>query len=163
MDFLTANWGSLASVVGLVATIFIAWSARSAARSASQAATAARNDIARYLQTVDLTRAIGLIQRVKLLHEVRQWEVARDQYQTLREMLSYILARCPGSQTERHRKLRVAITQVRLVEDFVGARVNQGIDDTERARLNRALNEIQSGLEELAADIGFGESPEEEK
>jgi hypothetical protein len=43
------------------------------------------------------------------------------------------------------------------MENLVGEHINRSIGDTERGNLNRELNEIQSDLEELASDLGFGD------
>ena len=163
IEFVAANWGSLASAVGLIVTILIALGARSASRAAHKAARQTGDRIVRYLQTVDLVRAIGLIQRIKLLHDTERWESAMEQYQDLRRMLSDIIARCPESQAELRDKLATGRTAVSSTEDLVGNRDNQPITAQERARMNRLLNEIQGALEELASAIGFGDSPGEAK
>ena len=110
------------------------------------------------MQTVDLQRAIGLIERIKTLHGNDRWEGATELYQTLREMLSEVIARCPDNQTDVREKLAVARTVVRDMENFVRQRVSRDITDLDRFHWNRSLNEIQSGLEELASSVGFGDS-----
>ena len=167
MEFVTGNWGGLVSVVGLAVSvvgliwaIVVARGARSASQAAHKAAREAVGQIARHLQTVDLERAIGLIQRIKLLHDIAWWEAAMEQYQALRAMLSDIIARCPEGHTERRQRLNTARMRVRSMENLVRERINQSIGDTERANLNRELNEIQSDLEELASELGFGDPQE---
>ena len=81
-----------------------------------------------------------------------------EQYQSLRMMLSDIIARCPENQTEFREKLATARTIVRNMENFVGERIGQPIGERERSALNQPLNDIQSDLEELASGMGFGES-----
>ncbi len=165
IEFVTGNWGSLASVVGVFVSLAgLSWAIREArrARSAAQAARAAasetRSYIARHLQVVDLQRAIALIQRIKLLHDSDRWETAMEQYQPLRAMLADIIARCPEHQPEIRGKLATARRLVGRTENFVGERVREGIEESHRSRLNRRLNRIQSNLEELASDMGFGDS-----
>ena len=106
IDFVTDNWGSLASAAGLVVSfVGIGWAiielrrARAAAQAARAAANETRNDIARHVQAVDLERAIALIQRIKLLHDIGRWDAAMEQYQALRSILSHIIARCSESQS----------------------------------------------------------------
>lgn len=156
IEFFTGNWGSLASALGLLVTIAIAWSARAASRSAEKATVETRGYIERHLQTIDLERAVGLIQRIKLLHDTGRWQAAMEQYQALRMLLSDIIARCPEDRTEILPDLATARILVRSMENFVGERVNREIQDSERSELNRQLNEIQSGLEELASATGLG-------
>ena len=165
IEFVTGNWGSLASVVGVFVSLAgLSWAIREArrARSAAQAARAAasetRSYIARHLQVVNSERAIALIQRIKLLHEIDRWEVAMEQYQPLRAMLADIIARCPESQPEIRGKLTTARNLVGRMENFVGERISQGISEDDRSLLNRELNSIQSDLEELVSAMGFGDS-----
>ena len=132
--------------------------ARSASQAAKNAANDTRDQIARHLQAVDLERAIGLIQRIKLLHDTDRWEAATEQYQTLRTMLSDIIVRCPAEQYELREKLATARMIVRDIEDSVGERTTYPIDELTRPGLNQSLNDMQSYLEELASSMVFGDS-----
>ncbi len=170
MEFWSATWGDAATVVGILVSLGgLGWAiteargARSASQAAQTAADETRDQIARHLQTVDLQRAIGLIQLVKTLHDNSQWEAAREHYQTLREMLTGIIVRCPEHQTEFRERLTTARTEIRLMEDFVRERFVAGITEHDRSRLNQNLNNIQSDLEELASAMGFGDSQGETK
>ena len=165
MEFWSTTWGDIATVVGIVVSLGgLTWAIREArgARSASQAAEAAasatRDQIARHLQAVDLQRAIGLIQRIKALHDSERWEASREHYQTLRSMLSDIITRCPEDQSDFRAKLATSRTIVRVMEEFVGRHIGTDIPERERFRLNRSLNGIQLGLEELASNVGLGDS-----
>ena len=165
MEFWSTAWGDVATVVGIIVSLGgLGWAIKEArgARSASQAAETAasetRDQIQRHLQTVDLQRAIGLIERIKTLHDNDRWEAAREHYQALRAMLSDVIVRCPESQGEVRDRLSAARTIVRDTENFVRERVGETIEDQDRARLNQSLNDIQSDLEELASVIGFGDS-----
>ena len=168
MEYLADNWGSLASVTGVVVSLAgLAWAiieargARSASLAARAAANETRSDIARYLQAVDLQRAIALIQRIKLLHDTGRWDAALEQYQSLREMLSYIIARCPESQAGIRDRLDSARIDVTEMENLVAEHVGQVGAEPDTALLYRILNRIQSDLEELASDLGFGNQQED--
>ena len=168
MGYLADNWGSLASVTGVVVSLAgLAWAIIEArgARSASQAARAAanetRSDIARHLQAVDLQRAIALIQRIKILHVAGRWDAALEQYQSLRQMLSDIIARCPESQAGIRARLDTARIGVTEMENLVVERGGQVGEEPDTALLHRILNLIQSDLEELASDLGFGNQQED--
>ena len=124
------------------------------------AANETRNDIARHLQAVDLERAIALIQRIKLLHDIGRWEAAMEQYQLLRSMLSHIIARSSESQSGLRAGLANARTAVTGIENFVEERIGHDIEASDRSRLNRRLNRIQGDLEELAGGMGLG-NPQE--
>lgn len=92
------------------------------------------------------------------MHQNEQWEGSTELYQSLREMLSDVIARCPESQVDVRGKLVTARTIVRDMENFVRQRVSRDITDLDRFQWNQSLNEIQSGLEELASKVGFGDS-----
>ena len=122
------------------------------------AASDTRDQISHHLQTVDLQRAIGLIERIKTLHDNNRWEASTEHYQTLREMLSDVIVRCPEDQSAVRENLASARTIVFGMENSVRPRVGQDIPERDRSRWNRSLNAIQSDLEELASNVGFGDS-----
>ena len=163
-EFLSAHWGDLGTLVGIVVSLGgLAWAIREArgARSASEAAEAAaretRAQMAHHLQAVDLQRAIGLVDRIKTLHDNSRWEASREHYQTLRAMLSDVIARSPEVQVTVRERLATARTIVRDMENFVRSHDSDVISKRERSRLNGRLNAIQSDLEELASSLGFGD------
>ena len=122
------------------------------------AARETRDQIAHHLQAADLQRAIGLIERIKTLHDNDRWEASREHYQTLRAMLSDVIYRCTENQVGVREKLATARTVVGDMENLVRRRFSSSISDRERSRLNQRLNGIQSDLEELASSVGFGDS-----
>ena len=165
VEFWSTTWGDVATVVGIIVSLGgLGWAikeargARSASKAAEAAASETRDQIAQHLQAVELQRAIGLIDRIKTLHDNDRWEASRELYQTLRAMLSDVIVRCPEDQVDVREKLATARTIVRDIEDFVRGRDGSAIPKHERVRLNQRVNEIQSNLEELASNIGFGDS-----
>ena len=135
MEFWSVTWGDVATVVGIIVSLGgFGWAIKEArgARSASEAAEAAaseteaaeaaasetRDQIAHHLQAVDLERAIGLIERIKTLHDNDRWEASREHYQTLRAMLSDVISRCPEDQSTVREKLATARTIVFSMENF---------------------------------------------
>ena len=170
MDFWSATWGDVASAVGIIVSLggFIwaireAHGARSASEAAQTAASQTRDHIARHLQTVDLQRAIGMIERIKTLHDNDRWEGSTELYQTLREMLSDVIVRCSESQACVRDKLTAARTILGEMENLVRRRSSRKISERQRSGLNKRLNDIQSVLEELASNVGFGDSQGEAK
>lgn len=72
MDFWSVTWGDIAAIAGIMVSLGgLGWAikeargARSASEAANTAASQTRDQIARYLQTVDLQCAIGLIERIR--------------------------------------------------------------------------------------------------
>ena len=165
VEFWSVTWGDIAAIVGIIVSLGgLGWAIKEArgARSASEAANAAasetRDQIAHHLQTVDLQRAIELIQRIKTLHDNELWEASTEHYQTLRAILSDVIARCPDNQIGVREKLATARTIVSEIENLVRQRFARPISDDDRSSLNQGLNHIQSDLEELASNLGFGDS-----
>ena len=170
MEFWSTTWGDIFAVVGVIASlsalgwaIWEAHGARTASLAAEVAAEAARDQLARHLQTVDLQRAIALMERIKNLHDDDRWEAAREHYQTLRAMLSDVIVRCSEGQTEVRERLTTSRAFVTSMEDFVREQGSRAISDRERSRVNQELNGIQSVLEELASYVGFGGSQGESR
>ena len=162
-EFWSSSWGDIATVVGaIVSLVGLAWAiweahgAKSASRAAELAARQTRDQIAYHLQAVDLQRAIGLIERIKTLHDNLRWEASTEHYQTLRAMLSDVIARCPESQSAIREKLAMSRVTVREIEDFVRLEPGQEISNSDRSQMSQSLNEIQSELEELASNVGPG-------
>ena len=90
--------GLVASIVGFV----FAFLARRAAKSAEQAANEARQALSRNLSSVDVERAVALINRLKDLHRYRNWNQALGEYQVLRRTLIEISASIPMSLVLSH-------------------------------------------------------------
>ena len=165
MEFWSTTWGDLATFAGIiVALVGLIWAikeasgARSASEAANKAAGETADQIAGHLQRVDLQRAIGLIERIKTLHDNNRWEGSTELYQSLRGMLSDVIVRCSESQADGRKKLSEARGIVEDMENLVRKHSSREIPDRQRYRLNQRLNNIQSDLEELASNVGFGDS-----
>ena len=164
MQFWSTNWGDIITVVGVVVSLIgLTWAiieahkAKTSSRAAESTARQTRDQMARHLQAVDLQRAIGLIERIKTFHDNNRWEASRAHYQTLRAMLSDVIARCPSDMVRTRERLATARTIMRDMEDFVRSREGGTISKRDRTPLDRRLNEVQSDLEELASNLGFGD------
>ena len=76
MAFWSITWGDIATVVGVIVSLFglcwaikVAMGARSASKAAAASASETRERIENHLQAADLQRAIGLIEHIKNLHD----------------------------------------------------------------------------------------------
>ena len=119
MEFWSGTWGDIVTVVAMIISLVgLGWAiweahgAKTASEAAEVAASETRDKIASHLQAVDLQRAIGLIQRIKTLHDDNRWEASREHYQALREMLSDVIVRCPEDQSSVREELTTARTIV---------------------------------------------------
>ncbi len=157
LGFLASVLGLLVSLIGLGWAIKVAKGARNASEEARKASFDTRSRIVNHLQTVSVQRAIGLIQRIKLLHESDQWDRALEQYQVLREMISHIVNSYPESDWEGIARLSTARTRIGEMEVAVGRSAAQGMADRQRIRFQHELNQIQSDLEDLASSSTMGD------
>lgn len=167
MDYVYDNWGNLASVAGLLATIIglgvAVWqvtAARKAAEASRDAASAAhtasvqtRDAIHGVLTVADLQRSIGYVQELKEFHRYENWAVCLNMYHILRESLAHIRARLPVQEASRRRKLREAIDQMRVMEDNVDDALKHNTAPTASEKFNKTLNEIQVWLEEIVSSV----------
>lgn len=165
MEILENNWGSIASVVGVAVSLLGFWAAvvamkragkaRDAAAAAQEASQEARTTVTRIITSVDLDRAIALIQRLKLLHRDGKWEASSGHYQDLRQMLVDIGARHPEPSQELRETLRLATAQISAIEMSVDRALSDHNDPRGAANFNRALNTIQEHLEEISSSTHF--------
>ena len=163
MDFLSDHWGNISSFIGVVVSVVgLAWAirearrARKAAQSAERATIETRDSIGRHRVTIDLERAVSLIQRLKLLHNANRWEAALEQYQTLRAIISDIIARYPELNVEVRGRLIEARASISEMGNSVEEQISQTSQLDNWHRLNQSLNKIQSDLEEIASTMEFG-------
>lgn len=161
MDYFLNNWGSFASVLGLLITVIMVGLAIHRAGQAQQSASAARvaaqetqKAITGVLTIVDLERAIAMVQRLKTLHRDRKWEVSLELYQPLRVMLTNINTR----STIKKEAIQSAVPQIKVIEDSVIRALFDGEEPSGERNFPRTLNNIQVGLEEIASVAHLTES-----
>ena len=158
-----STWSDIATLLGFViAVVGLYWAikeargAKSASKAAEAAASETKDQITQHLQVVDLQRAIGLIERIKTLHDNERWEASREHYQPLRALLSDVIARLEGHSDLRTR-LANSRTILRNIENRVRRHTGQEISEKERSSMNQNLNNIQTVLEELVSNVGLGD------
>lgn len=163
VEFFVEHWGNLFSFAGFVLALiglgyagFQSRKARSSAEAAKQATLETKDNIGRHLLAIDLERAIGLIQRLKSLHRDGRWEVALEQYQALRAMISAIARQCPASETELRERLSKATVSISEMELQVEAWVVYRSQPIDIVELNQELNDIQSDLEDMSNTMELG-------
>ena len=155
-DFLN-SWGGLIGLVGavlslfgLAASIWAVYRAGKARDAAEAARRETRSALTRALATVDLERAIALVQRLKELHRDNRREASLVLYPILRVMLVDISYRHSESTAESQELLQRAIMQITEMEDRLGASAG---DDADFREFSVRLNALQVNLENLASDI----------
>ncbi len=164
VDYLTQNWGNIVGALGFLASVgglIYALLARRAAISAEQAANEARRSLTGIISSIDVERAVALINRVMELHRQGNWDYALALYQDLRRTLSEIAAGVPSEFSHHKNSISLAVPQVTSIANLInshryGDDPDQqvdipGIDDT--------LNKIQQDLELLQSDMLSPEKP----
>ena len=158
MDYLLENWGSFVGVLGLLASIgglVYALLARRAARSAEQAAREARQALSRSLSSVDIERAVELINRLKNLHRQRDWSQAISLYQILRRTLTEIRASMPAGFEQARKAIDGAIPEITAMENQIGRSLHENSELEDTPRFDATLNTIQQELEMLQSNITY--------
>ena len=132
--------GAIISSFGLVVAFVAAYRAQRAREAAEEASEATRAAITRSLTTVDLERAIALVQRLKDLHRANKWETSLEHYQPLRVMLAEIRSRHSSLTPKLRQALDDAILNVREIENAVSSAVTENVGMAELRGFERDSN-----------------------
>ena len=149
--------GLIASVAGLI----FAYLARRAAKSAADAANDARRSLTGIISSIDVERAVALINRLMEQHRQENWDYALYLYQELRRTLSEIAAGIPTNLSHHRDSLSQAIPQVSSIANLVNHyRYESDPDELiDVPRIDDELNKIQEDLELLQSDMLSPENP----
>jgi hypothetical protein len=155
VSWISDNWGSLASAVGLVVSlsglgfaIYQIMRTRAVATAARDAAQEVREALARNFTIVDLTRAGEQIQGLKEYHPTQQWQRALDRYLDVRRLLVDI-GETHQNLTDRHREtIQGARRQIQVMERTAETALRNTIAPNMRS-FNATLSEVQSALAEI--------------
>ena len=152
------NWGSfvgalslIVTVVGFVVAIRRVTQARASARAAEDASKETMAAIARVLSVSDISRAIGLISRIKDFHRDQKWEVSLQHYQILRATLTDIRHRLPAGSSEINRALRSAVPQISVMETSVDQAIRANTPPDGEENFARTLTSLQEHLEDISS------------
>jgi hypothetical protein len=161
MGYFLDNWGSFASLVGVIisaaglAAALVAMQRAGKARDSAEAAELAsretRDAITGVLVMVELQRAIALIQRIKDLIQDDLWVLTLGHYQPLRAMLADIRGRFQSAHPIDLQVLQDAINQVTVIDDVVAKILKDGLDPSVETDVREILNELQAQLERMAS------------
>lgn len=166
MGYFLDNWGSFASLTGILISAAGLWAAvvamgragkaKESAEAAELAALQTRKAITAELAVIELQRAIALIQRIKDLIQDNRWEVTQAHYQPLRTMLSDLSERFPPVDSDDLQMLHAAIFNVTVIDNTVARKLTGSENLLEEADVREVLNGIQSNLERVASRTYFG-------
>ncbi len=157
--------GFIASIGGLVFAILAYRSAKlakNAAESAEDAANLARSEtqraVGRNLSSMDIERAVALINRLKGLHLQGGWRSALWLYQELRRTLIEIRGSMPGELKQFGNAIEEAVPQVTVMENQVTFSLYEGNEPEDTPRMNAILSAIQQELETLQSNMTYPET-----
>ena len=158
MEFLSENWGNLVGLLGFLASVgglVFAFSACRAAKSAENAAIQARQALTRTISSIDVERAVALINRLMEVHRRGNWDFALALYQDLRRTLSEIASGVPPELRPHGESIRGAIPQVTTISQLVNQHRYQpeSGEPIDIPRIDDSLNSIQQYLELLQSDM----------
>lgn len=164
MDFIAENWGNIVGLLGFLASVgglVYAFLARRAARSAEEAANEARQSLTGIISSIDVERAVALINRLMEQHRQGNWDYALALYQDLRRTLSEIAAGIPSQLSQHRDSISQAIPQVSSIVNLVNSHRYEGEPDEliDVPRIDGTLNKIQEALELLQSDMLSPERP----
>ena len=162
MDYFLENWGSFAGVLGVMVSAFGLWyafKAQRAAKSAEKAANEARQALSRNLSSVDIERAVELINRLKELHRQGSWNQAVWVYQILRRTLSEIRASMPAEANLKQFREVIAdgILRVTDMGNQVNRAMRQNGEPEDVPGFDEILNTLQQNLETLQSNMMYSD------
>jgi|ERR1039457_5090261 hypothetical protein len=152
--FFAENWGSIATVLGFVVTIWTLVRTKTAAVAARQAAEATKAQLSRVDTMTEFSSAIAIMDEIKRLHRVRAWELLPDRYSILRRLLASIQTLNPDLTDDHRSILGGAIVQFRTMEHQVEtARAANRHAELDLARLNRTVAKQLDELDKVMLSI----------
>lgn len=115
-NFFVENWGSLASLAGILVTLFFSYGAKKAARAAEQAAKDARSRLINLDYFSELQRLISLSDELYNFLEQNEWRLVSDRASALRNSAA-VISSADGIyfSEETRERLRVAAVQFKNI------------------------------------------------
>ena len=158
IEFARNNWGDLCSATGLLVGIiafFVMLVQILAAKSSSDLARIAAEDVKRRMSTLDivreLARACQMMEEVKRLHRAETWPILPDRYQSIRHALTEVReAPAPFDQDDRT-TITAVISQFSEMERRVEKTNNTSMKPPSIPNLNEIVSEQLSAIHELLA------------
>lgn len=153
MSFVRQHWGDLASLLGVILTVWFASRAKTAADQARVAAEQVRDQLSRFDTIAELSEAITIIEEIMRLQRTQAWEVVwdivLDRYVTLQSHLARTREGV-GIGEEHRLVLQAAIRGFRImVMGIEKARTELEKEQLDTAALNRYASEQAEALEKI--------------
>ena len=144
-NFIKQNWGNLASVAGLIISIFTLLFAK----RASEAATEAKEGVLKHNIADDLQEAVHRSQELSVFFQVNEWKVLRLKADELQAQTSWLISRWGDKLgLESMNRLTRAKEQLRSVVAFVDEVGENNISEKHRKDLLRATDQARESFVE---------------
>lgn len=154
MDIASLAVGVLGLIVSLCGFTIAVWQirrTRTAAESAAQAATEAREAVLRGISISDLTQAHATMEELKNLHRIQDlYRVVRI-YTALRQLLTEVRANLPNNLSEDFdQRIDAAIYELTDMEKDVDRAISSdSASEIDTAEFNNKLSTMQQTINEL--------------
>ncbi len=140
------DWGNFASVLGLIITIITCVTAERARRAAKKAIEA----VTQYNTSMKISGVISKIEEVKSLHrESENINILPDKYNSIRRNLIAVKATNSNLDSDSKLRLQNAVSQIKIIETDVEKAIEEGINLSNIAKINKIFSDIIDDLEEV--------------
>jgi len=154
VQFIKDHWGDLASIVGLVLTLWVSWRAKRAAEQARDAAQQVKARISNLDMLAEISSALATLDEIKRLQRLAAWELVLDRYTVVRRHLVRVEQMNHGLTQLQLSEIGKAIGQFRIIETTVErAKANATQGSIDHAKLNGIIASQADSLEKIMIAI----------
>lgn len=161
--FFNEHWGDVASVLGLLVSIFGFWfalvslresreaslNAKDAANRAEEAARATRDSIFKSDIIANCSQAIGILDEIKILQRKGDWATLPDRYSTVRRILVTLKSVSGQLSISEVEIVQGALVQLIEIEKKIETSLTSGKKPLTHARLNEVVSSQIDKLHEI--------------
>lgn len=155
-----AEWGGLASIVGLLVTfigfavtIVGVYRSKTAAQSAEDAAIQTRSLFLRSDAIADVSAALGMMDEIRRLHRVGAWQLLPDRYSALRNKLICVRTANSDMPEAKLIVLRKVAEEFKAIEMRVERALATGTAPPNPAKLNEIVGSHIDSLSEVLVSL----------
>lgn len=142
-DFIEKNWGNLASVAGLIISVFTLLFAR----RASQAAREAREAVLKSNLADDLQEAVNQSQELRVFLGINQWRIARLKAVELQDKAIWLRERWEQElDLESLNRLTEAGVQLQRIVENIERLSENSVSEEHKEKLLRAADQARQAF-----------------
>jgi len=152
-EFIIDPGGNIASIIGLVITLFgFGFTIRNVLKS-KQLVLEVRKDIKRVNAVSELSAAISAMDEIKRLHRVDVWILLPDRYSALKKLLISIRSANPDLSNDQKTILQNAIQHFTSIEDNIEKAIVTKQNPSNIAQLNKVVSKQIDNLLRVLVEI----------